>query len=276
MRRRSDSGFALLLVFAMSAAIAIMLYRQLPRAAFEAQRSKEELLIDRGEQYTRAIQLYVSQWKRYPATIEDLEKSNNKRYLRRRYKDPMTGTAEWRLVHVDGNGMLTDSKFEEQEKKPNEYFHQRGCAVGSVTSPARAPNWPTQASQRGSAECQALRNSARPISSDSSPIRRHRSIGSGPDTNAASKPATAQPASSKPATAKSAGSTSSFKSANAVPWASSLRSPETDYRAAGLPERSAPVSRRRPGTTRARNESGPGAGTCELRSTTPATAHFSG
>jgi len=79
-----ESGFAVLLIFLMAAAIALMLYMQLPRVAFEAQRDKEQLLIDRGEQYKRGIQMYFVQFKKYPSKLEDLENTNNKRYLRRR------------------------------------------------------------------------------------------------------------------------------------------------------------------------------------------------
>jgi hypothetical protein len=46
--RNSQSGFALLFVYAMAAAIAIMLFMEVPRVAFESQRDKEQLLIDRG------------------------------------------------------------------------------------------------------------------------------------------------------------------------------------------------------------------------------------
>ena len=94
-RRQSERGFALLLVFAMASIVAIALYYSMPRVAFEAQRDKEQTLIDRGEQYQRAIQLYVRKNKRWPAKIEDLESSNSIRYLRRRYVDPMTGKADW-------------------------------------------------------------------------------------------------------------------------------------------------------------------------------------
>ncbi len=121
-RRRDESGFAMLLVFLMAASIAIMMYRELPRAAFEAQRAKEEMLQERGEQYIRAIQLYVAKWKSYPPSIDVLEKTNNVRYLRKRYKDPMTGKDEWRVIHVNSAGQLTDSiikKKEGEEKKAN-------------------------------------------------------------------------------------------------------------------------------------------------------------
>ncbi len=106
--KQGERGFALLIVFLLAAAIALMLYRQMPRVAFESERDKEQLLIDRGEQYKRAIQLYMVVNKRYPARIEDLENTNDKRFLRRRYIDPFTGKNEWRLIH--SNGMtLTDS-----------------------------------------------------------------------------------------------------------------------------------------------------------------------
>lgn len=119
-RHRSESGFALLLVFAMAAAAVVLIYLELPRVAFENMRNKEEMLIERGEQYQRAIQLYVRKNNRYPQTIEDLETTNNTRFLRKRYKDPMTGEDEWRAVHIDNMGQYTDSlvhKKEEEKKK---------------------------------------------------------------------------------------------------------------------------------------------------------------
>src|SRR5580698_780802 len=108
-KRKNQRGFALLLVFLLAATVALMLYRQMPREAFESERDKEQMLIDRGEQYKRAIYMYYVQNNRqWPAKIEDLENTNNKRYLRHRYVDPYTGKEEWRLVHTNGT-FLTDS-----------------------------------------------------------------------------------------------------------------------------------------------------------------------
>jgi hypothetical protein len=103
-------GFALLLVFAMAAAIAVLIYLEMPRVAFEHQRDKEALLADRGEQFIRAIELYVRKFKKLPQTLDDLDVSQNIRFLRRRYTDPMTGSDEWRLIHTDMNGQYLDSK----------------------------------------------------------------------------------------------------------------------------------------------------------------------
>jgi len=108
-RRQSERGFALLFAFALAAAIAIMFYLELPRLTFEAQREKEELLVMRGEEYIRGTQLFIRKNKKYPQNLDELEKYNNLRFLRRRYRDPMTGADEWRLIHVDGTGQLTDS-----------------------------------------------------------------------------------------------------------------------------------------------------------------------
>jgi len=107
-RRRKDSGFALLLVMLLAAIIAINLYMEMPRVAVQSQRQKEQLLIVRGEEYKRAILVFYKTNNRWPAKIEDLENTNNRRFLRRRYIDPMTGQEEWRLIHIQ-NGILTDS-----------------------------------------------------------------------------------------------------------------------------------------------------------------------
>ena len=84
------------------------MYQELPRVAFESARDKEQLLMDRGNQYKRAIQVFYAVNKRYPAEIKDLENTNEKRFLRHRYIDPMTGKDEWRLIHTNGS-FLTDS-----------------------------------------------------------------------------------------------------------------------------------------------------------------------
>jgi hypothetical protein len=121
--RPKDSGFALLLVFLMASLIAISLYMELPRVAFQAERQKEQLLIEHGEQYKRAIGLFLRTNKnaRWPASIEELESYNNHRSLRKRYIDPMTGKDEWRLIHIQ-NGVLQDSVT---NKKTNNNANQQ-------------------------------------------------------------------------------------------------------------------------------------------------------
>jgi hypothetical protein len=140
---KRERGFAMLLVFVMAAAIAITLYMELPRVAFEAQRNKEALLIERGEQYTRAIQLYVRKFKKYPIKIEDLEETNQIRFLRKRYIDPMTGKSEWRIIHMGPGGVFTDSlthkppgKDKEEQKAANTFTYE-APPTGSTIVPGQ-------------------------------------------------------------------------------------------------------------------------------------------
>jgi hypothetical protein len=157
-RDNRERGFAMLLVFVMAAAVAIMLYRELPRVAFEAQRNKEAMLIERGEQYSRAIQLYVRKWKKYPATMEDLENTNQIRFLRRRYNDPMTGKSEWRIVHVGPGGVFTDSlvhkppSLTKEEKKEADPLVWVAPTIGTPAAQGQqtGPAFPqTRPSERG-------------------------------------------------------------------------------------------------------------------------------
>lgn len=143
-RRRPDSGFAMLFVFAMAAAMAWVLYMELPRLAFEAQRNKEEMLVERGEQYIRGVQLFQRKNKKLPQSIEELEQTNGIRFIRRRYVDPFTGKDDWRMIHADASGKLTDSLVKKQAKPgetgtgateaPNPY------AVGSTATIITDPN----------------------------------------------------------------------------------------------------------------------------------------
>lgn len=129
--RRKESGFALLMVFVMAACVAIALYMEMPRVAFESQRVKEQLLIDRGNQYKRAIQLFFRKNQRYPANMDELEKYQDKRYLRRKYADPFTGKDDWRLIHVGPGGILTDSLVQKQQNPlgPNGQNGQNGMTA---------------------------------------------------------------------------------------------------------------------------------------------------
>jgi hypothetical protein len=145
-KRSRESGYAMLLVFLMAAMIAIALYNELPRVAFEAQRTREQLLIERGEQYKRAIQVFVRKMNRYPASIEELENTNNFRFLRKRYIDPMTGKDKWRLIHING-GVVTDSIVPKtkpgqpgQDQQPpanTNTFIAEGPVMGATNDPSQ-------------------------------------------------------------------------------------------------------------------------------------------
>ena len=54
---RCDSGVGLLVMLVMAAVVAVAVYGELPRASLDGRRQKEQLLIEPGEQYQRAIRV---------------------------------------------------------------------------------------------------------------------------------------------------------------------------------------------------------------------------
>lgn len=97
-RRRSQRGYILLTLMLAVALMAIAAGAIAPTLAFQARREREEELIHRGVQYSRAVRRYFKKFGRYPTRVEELENTNNMRFLRRRYKDPITNQ-DFKLLH---------------------------------------------------------------------------------------------------------------------------------------------------------------------------------
>ena len=93
-----EQGYVLLLMLFLAAMLVIAMTAAAPNLATQIKRDREAEMIHRGEQYARAVKRYYRKFGRYPGRIEDLEKTNNIRFLRKRYKDPMTPEGNWRLV----------------------------------------------------------------------------------------------------------------------------------------------------------------------------------
>ena len=97
-RPNSESGIVLLMVVFLTFLMLLALAIAAPEWAKSFQRQKELETIHRGQQYERAIQLYYRQFHRYPNTVKELLNTNNVRFLRKQYKDPLTGKDDWKLV----------------------------------------------------------------------------------------------------------------------------------------------------------------------------------
>jgi hypothetical protein len=97
-KRHGERGYVMLLLLLMVAVMLIGLAVIVPSVAFDIKRDREEEMIHRGVQYSRAIRLYYRKFGRYPAKIEDLENTNQIRFLRKRYKDPIT-RKDFKLLH---------------------------------------------------------------------------------------------------------------------------------------------------------------------------------
>src|ERR1700689_4937119 len=101
--RRADSGYVLLTLVLIMATMAIVAAVIVPSITFEIKRDREEEMIHRGVQYSRAIRAYYKKLGHYPTKLEDLEDTNHVRYLRKRYKDPLSckngKCADFKLLH---------------------------------------------------------------------------------------------------------------------------------------------------------------------------------
>ena len=108
-RAEGETGYVLVVFMLFAALLLVGLSTILPKIVFEGQREREEELVFRGLQYRHAIQLFVRKFGRYPNSVEELEKTNGIRFLRKPYKDPVTKDGKWRLIHIGPGGVLVDS-----------------------------------------------------------------------------------------------------------------------------------------------------------------------
>ncbi|MBV9087687.1 MAG: type II secretion system protein [Acidobacteriaceae bacterium] len=96
--RNSESGYVLLTFLLMATLMLIALAMVAPVLKTQVKREREEELIHRGHQYVVAVRRYYKKFGRYPTKLEDLQNTNNMRFLRKAYKDPMTANGEFRLI----------------------------------------------------------------------------------------------------------------------------------------------------------------------------------
>jgi type II secretory pathway pseudopilin PulG len=94
----SEDGYILVAVMFMLALLIIALTVAAPRIAKSIQRDREVETMHRGKQYARAVKLYYKQFNTYPPNIDALVKTNEIRFLRKKYIDPTTGKDEWKIV----------------------------------------------------------------------------------------------------------------------------------------------------------------------------------
>jgi type II secretory pathway pseudopilin PulG len=98
-RKLRDSGHLLLAILLLMAMMVIAATYEAPRIVQQMKRDREEEMIHRGTEYARAIKKFYKKFGRYPTTLEQLDNTNNIRFIRRRYKDPLTQDGKWTLLH---------------------------------------------------------------------------------------------------------------------------------------------------------------------------------
>lgn len=128
--RAGERGYVLLVLLLFIALMAIALVAEVPAIKTQIKRDHEEEMIHRGTQYTRAIKRFYKKFGRYPTRLDELESTNNMRFLRQRYKDPMSADGKWKLIH-----------YGEQKVTPTGFFGapagttQLGATLGGQSGP---------------------------------------------------------------------------------------------------------------------------------------------
>jgi type II secretory pathway pseudopilin PulG len=102
-------GYAFVVLMVAMTVMLVALAAALPSVYHESQREKEEELIFRGNEYAWAIFRFQRQFRRYPKSVDELIRTNNMRFLRHAYKDPLSPNGKWRFIHIGPNGALIDS-----------------------------------------------------------------------------------------------------------------------------------------------------------------------
>ena len=146
--KQTDSGYMLLVLMLAVAVLMITMMGVARNYRRSVQRDREVEMIHRGEQYARAVQRFYRKNGRYPVGIEQLENMNKIRYLRKRYKDPMSPDGAWKIVHP------MDVKLKSSVTQPTGTGSATGAttagtAAGSTTSATQGSPDVTGASQGG-------------------------------------------------------------------------------------------------------------------------------
>ena len=98
-RREREGGYLLLAVLLLMAFMIIAASIEAPQMVQQMKRDREEEMIHRGTEYARAIKKYYKKFGRYPANLEQLDNTNQIRFLRKRYKDPLTKDGKWKILN---------------------------------------------------------------------------------------------------------------------------------------------------------------------------------
>jgi type II secretory pathway pseudopilin PulG len=154
---RGQRGYILLFLLLTVALLSIGFLALVRNLEFQSKRDREEELIHRGVQYSRAVRRYFKKFGRYPTKIEDLEDTNNIRFLRKRYKDPMnrdrkTGKElDFKVLHLQDvqtsfssgsiKGAVAASDLASAEPAQSSAEVQAG-APGALDGSAAAPGGP--------------------------------------------------------------------------------------------------------------------------------------
>jgi type II secretory pathway pseudopilin PulG len=105
---KNEKGYTLAVVVVFTSVLLVGLSEAMINWQKAMQREREEELIFRGKQFIRAIDLWQRKFPNtWPTTIDALLNTNNVRFLRKKWKDPITNSEEWRLIKMNPDGSIS-------------------------------------------------------------------------------------------------------------------------------------------------------------------------
>jgi hypothetical protein len=106
-----EQGYMLLVAVFFLALMVISLSVAMPAVIKSIQRDHDLETFQRGKQYRRAIQLYYRKFHAYPPNVDALVNTNQIKFLRKKYTDPITGKEDWKPVLFGQNKTPTAMGF---------------------------------------------------------------------------------------------------------------------------------------------------------------------
>lgn len=126
-RDSTQAGFTYLGILAAVILMGMLLTLAARVWTLTEQREREAQLLFVGDAFRMAIASYYAHGSRYPQTLQELLQDDRSptpvRYLRRLYLDPMTNSADWKLVPAAEGGI-------------------KGVYSGSTLTPIKRANFP--------------------------------------------------------------------------------------------------------------------------------------
>jgi len=119
-----ERGYLMITLMLALALISIALLAAIPAVKQQITRDREEEMRHRGTAYMRAIQHFYKKFGRYPSRLEELENTNNLRFLRKRYTDP--------LNRDPATGKERDFKLLHQQDVPLNIAMVGGVGAGGI------------------------------------------------------------------------------------------------------------------------------------------------
>ncbi len=107
----SEQGYIMMIAIFLLAVLVLSLAVAAPQVAKSIQRDRDLETFHRGMQYRRAVQLYYRTFHAYPPSPDALVQTNNIRFLRKRYIDPITGKDDWKPIMFGQNKTPTAMGF---------------------------------------------------------------------------------------------------------------------------------------------------------------------